>query len=105
MWLNDLLPHNAERRPTRPTSKNHVGRPQTLMPVGPSNTSDTSDLKTYNVKPSEPPARIIGKPFTKASYQKFCPQYWQGCGVCPYYMKEQRRFCALYNDTVAGVLQ
>lgn len=45
MWLNDLLPPKAEIRPTRPTSKNNVGRPQSLMAVAPSDTSDTSDTK------------------------------------------------------------
>ena len=45
-----------------------------------------------------------GKLFTKASYEKFCPKYWEGCGACPHYMKERRRFCAQYNETV-GVIQ
>lgn len=45
MWLNDLLPQKAEIRPTRPTSKNNVGRQQSLMAVAPSDTSDTSDTK------------------------------------------------------------
>lgn len=51
MWLNDLLPPKAEIRPTRPTSKNTVGRPQSLMAVAPSDTSDTK--KTKNILSGE----------------------------------------------------
>lgn len=52
-------------RPTCPTSESPVGRPQTVTPVGPSDTSDTSDMKNGNVNlnreryaaapPSSPP--------------------------------------------------
>lgn len=45
MWLSDLLPQKMEIRPTRPTKKKHVGRPQTLMSVAPSDTSDTKKVK------------------------------------------------------------
>lgn len=50
MWLNDLLPPKRNNppdfRPTSPTMKNLVGRPQSLDSVGSSDTSDTSDKKT-----------------------------------------------------------
>ena len=45
MWLSDLLPQKTEIRPTRPTSENFVGRPQSIMAVAPPDTSDTSDTK------------------------------------------------------------
>lgn len=45
MLLTDLLPQSPEVRPTRPTSKNNVGRQQSLVSVAPSDTSDTSDTK------------------------------------------------------------
>lgn len=45
MWLNDFLSAKEAIRPTRPTTEKHVGRPQSVAAVGPSDTSDTSDKK------------------------------------------------------------
>ena len=52
MWLTDLLQAQPATRPTRPTSKNNVGRHESLVAVAPSDTSDTSDMK--NCKESSP---------------------------------------------------
>ena len=50
MLLADLLPGYRDTRPTSPTTKNLVGRHETLVAVSSFDTSGTSDTKTDEIK-------------------------------------------------------
>ena len=72
MWLTDLLHAQPEIRPTRPTSENDVGRPESLVYVGSSDTSDTSDTKNSNGVPNgDPPGPVDAQQttFSEVSYK------------------------------------